>query len=414
MVVGSRHMCRHINGSIGVLFSIILLYKPWLDGVPNGKPQKRKCMFQKIIFVLFVLFLLGCTKEEIIEKEVEKQYQWQRQAGLDFDNAVLANGYATKDHFFAMGYTQFISLVKDGLSHPDASNGSNLAIYPSQTRLMSTVQFPITGHYHAYTHPSDSTVAIVPNANPTTPGTTKYLRMPEIDPAFRGFDYAPPYFALSMVINQANQLLIPYQGDTGSNLRLLLVEVLQQAQEGATTMDVGQTKIIEIPFKDGIFHVHLGHLTAVNNHFYFSHHDTYRVDANGELSTVLEGVSLTSFIPVGNTIYGLSFWNKLYESTDEGKTWRQIEEDIRLPNSVIMQYTTIAGRHIAYSSVLGEVYEVNLLPSGVTFRELENGGIKRKRITSITEFQGRVYATTLSGLYSCEVERFFESKTEDL
>jgi len=372
-------------------------------------------MFQKTIGSLLVLFLLGCTQEKIIEmeieKEVERQYQWQRQAGLDFENAVLANSYATEDHFFAMGYTQFVSMVKDSLSHPDASNGSNLAIYPKQTRLTSAVRFPLTAHYHAYAELS-GTVAIVPNANPTTPGTTKYLRMPEIDPAFTRF-YEAGQFALHIVRNQANQLLIPYYHSVGSNFnpRLLLVEVVWNVQEGITTMDVGQTKIIEIPRKDGLLSVSPHVLTAVNNHFYFSStRDTYRVDANGELRVVLKEAMLTHFIPVGNTIYGMSLSTPgrgLYESTDDGKTWRGFRGSSVLPTSDLMTYTIIAGRTVTYSGFFGRIYEVSFLPDKIVYRELGNGGIEHKRITSITEFQGKVYVTTLSGLYARKVQHFF-------
>ena len=363
-------------------------------------------MFQKKLLALLVLFLVGCTKQTIIEKEVEKQYQWQRKTGLDFEHGILTNSYATEDYFFAMGYTNFISMVNDSLLHPDAHNQSNFTRYSTRMRLKSATKFPLTAHYYVYTHPS-GTVAIVPNANPVTSRAYRFLRMSEIDPAFKEF-YSPIVpFSLHIVSNQANQLLIPYRHNISATPRLLLVEVVRNVHQGTHLMDVGQISIMELPKE--ISGASPDHLTAIKNHFYFSYGDTYRVDTNGDLRVILEGVTLTHFIPVGNTIYGMSAENKLYESTDEGNTWREIGENLRFPGTAPLHYTTIAGKTIAYTG-LGKIYEVSFLPGGVTYRELENDGIQHTRITSVTEFQGKVYVTTLAGLYSREVQHFFEGK----
>jgi len=378
-----------------------------LDGVPNVKPQKRKYMLQKIFLALLVLFLLGCTtKEQIIEieieKEVERQYQWQRQAGIDFDSEVLTNSYATEDYFFAMGYTKFISTVKDSLWHPHIDNQSNFTIFRN-LRLVSNTKFPMAAYYYVYNNPSGSEVAIAPNFR----GATKFLRMLEVDPAFSGFYSSVIPFSLHIVSNNANQLLIPYRHSISATPRLLLVEVVRNVHDGTTIMDTGQISIIELPKE--MAGVNPDHLTAIKNHFYFSYGDTYRVDTNGDLSMILEGVALTYFIPVGNTIYGMSAENKLYQSTDEGKTWREIGDNIRFPGTSHLHYTTIAGKTVAYNGV-GKIYDVSFLPGEVTYRELENDGIQHTRITSVTEFQGKVYVTTLAGLYTREVQHFFEGK----
>jgi len=154
-------------------------------------------MFQKKLLALLVLFLVGCTNQTIIEKEVEKQYQWQRKTGLDFEHGILTNSYATEDYFFAMGYTNFISMVNDSLLHPDAHNQSNFTRYSTRMRLKSATKFLLTAHYYVYTHPS-GTVAIVPNANPVTSRAYRFLRMSEIDPAFKEF-YSPivPFLCIS-------------------------------------------------------------------------------------------------------------------------------------------------------------------------------------------------------------------------
>ena len=113
---------------------------------------------------------------------------------------------------------------------------------------------------------------------------------------------------------------------------------------------------------------------------------------------------------VEDKLYGLTFRfseSKLYES-ENGLSWNYLGI---LDNSFrLLNYSTVDGKTIAY--YYSQIFQIERSDSGFDIKELSVEGLFGHRITSITEFKGRVYVTTLSGVFYKDLEDFWIEKEE--
>ena len=363
---------------------------------------------KKILIVIGIFLLLGCEKEKIIEKLIEKEYAWTLHPNLKANHAVLLNSHATEDHFFAVGYNTFTSMVSDSLVHPDSfGNNSNMVTYGSHGGVLSETKILIEDDFFAYQSVYGALV-ITPNLNPITSGTWTYLRMKDIDSTFQGFYYVHSSRGDGLAVNDKKQLLVPYVSKY-STPNLLLLDLKRNTDDPwLVRIDTARNQKITIPriaydVRPSSFH-------SVGDNFYFSHRHTYRVSSDGELKVVLDNISITDFIKDGTNIYGIGY-GKLYKSIDDGISWSEVQ-NLKAYDFDLMDYSKVDNKIIAYHRN-GQILELALGPTGIEqSRELENDGLQGKYITSVTEFQGKVYVTTYTGLYYRKLEDFFKDKKD--
>ena len=128
-----------------------------------------------------------------------------------------------------------------------------------------------------------------------------------------------------------------------------------------------------------------------------------------ELEKILDEGFIRMF-EVEDKLYGLTFRfseSKLYES-ENGLSWNYLGI---LDNSFrLLNYSTIDGKTIAY--YYSQIFQIERSDSGFDIKELSVEGLFGHRITSITEFKGIVYVTTLSGVFYKDLEDFWIEKEE--
>jgi len=364
---------------------------------------------KRIFFVIGIFLLLSCEKEKIVERLIEKKNAWTLHPNLKANQAILLNSHATKEYFFSVGYNTFTSMVSDSLVHPDAfGNNNNMVTYGSHRGVLSEIKILITDHFFAYQSIYGSLV-IHPNLNPVTSGTSTYLRMKDIDSTFNGFYYVHSSFGDGLVMNDKKQLLVPYVSKYATPTLLLLDLKPNTDDLRLVRIDTLKTQKITIPRIS--YDVLPSSFHSIGNNFYFSHYHTYRVNSDGELKVVLDNISIADYVKDGTNIYGIGY-RKLYKSIDDGMSWSEVA-NFQTNDFALMDYSKVDNKIIAYYRN-GQIFELTFGPTGIEqSRELENDGLQDKYITSVTEFQGKVYVTTYSGLYYRKLDDFFKDKKEE-
>ncbi|MGD9994776.1 MAG: hypothetical protein AB7S69_15870 [Salinivirgaceae bacterium] len=144
-----------------------------------------------------------------------------------------------------------------------------------------------------------------------------------------------------------------------------------------------------------------------DNFFLTTDSKVYRIDNLGNIDNVLE-TRLNRIIESSGTLYGFGRDN-VYISSDNGLTWNTgylVQYEYSLLN-----YTKIDDKIIAYR--YGQLWEIVINKTEVEAKELDNDGLDGISITSVSKFDGKVYLSTLSGVYYKMTEDFFEYKIEE-
>jgi len=358
-------------------------------------------MAKRILIVLIAGLLFGCQKDNILQEvEIEKKTVWKPLSQSNSTAPALMNSHTTNNYLFVMGYSGFMSMSGDTL---DDGTTSESEYQPIQSTLPAEVKFPITDYFYAYPGNTDN---IFIRLNLNQPHNLFWqIRLLEVDSTFKNFYYIKSPTKPSMLINQANQLLVPYYDQSGTS-RLLLVNIEVYLIGGFIYASIVDRKVISLArilqFPSSFY--------SVGNNFYIdSREGFYKVNTQGELSLLLSRPSISSLLQVGSDIYGVSP-QKLYKSTDDGNTWNEVAS---VADHHIYNYTVIDNKIVAYRGITGEVFEATFSPNGIALRELENDGIGTKYLTSLNAVKGRVYVTTFTGLYYRDLKGFFDDKKQD-
>ena len=98
--------------------------------------------------------------------------------------------------------------------------------------------------------------------------------------------------------------------------------------------------------------------------------------------------------------------NNIFSSSDNGLTWIKGGETPWLIASV--NFAKIDGKIIGYR--YAQLWEVSTTETSFNFKELDNDGLDGKMITSVSEFDDKVFITSLSGVYRRPSDEFFTYK----
>lgn len=126
------------------------------------------------------------------------------------------------------------------------------------------------------------------------------------------------------------------------------------------------------------------------------------INKNGEMthSSGISGLVYETFC-YREKIYAVtSSSSEMYVSTDEGVTWSLTGKDYTYEHAkfFILQDKLCFFRN-------SRIFQTNI-DTGV-IAELDNSGLEGNEITSVNEFKGRVWITTLSGMFYKDTENFF-------
>lgn len=366
---------------------------------------------KKVLFLICcTLLLISCETEKIVEVEkeveVEKQYKWKSHPGFKYQDMVQMNSYATEDFLFFQGIESFGSFVADSLSHPRNPFGGSGILFNNWYKQPSDEKLPISADYLISYEPLNGKVTFTPTLNPIIIETSVSFEIKALDNTFSGFSMNHYTTGECMKINKYGQALIPYLSDNGQNKVLKMAWVDINVQQGNTVfLDTIETKIITIPDKNQNI---LWTLESIGDYFYVTTSSkVYRIDNFGNIESVLDN-TLFRIIESSGKLYGIT-GPDIYISSDEGLSWKRgyaVQYEL-----IWLNYLRLNDKIIAYNN--GQLWEIVVNETEFIAKELDNDGLDGISITSVSKFDGKVYLSTLGGVYYKSLEEFFEYKVEE-
>ncbi len=345
-----------------------------------------------------LLLLVGCETEKLIE--VEKEFNWQAEDNFRYDNTLQINSHATDEFMFFMGHNYFTSLVEDGQQHPDFQSGDNAVQFILHFTPETNRKLPISDNFFVV-YNSNGFLAFVPTRNPV--GLSLTFNLADLDDEFKSVNGIYYERSESALINDLNQVLIPYEDNT-SKVTMALVDIeYNENKDGFNhKLDTLRTQILTID--EPVQNLVIAMESIGSNFFVTTDSKVYLIDPLGNINTVLNE-RLYRVFPHLQNLYGIG-WNGLFISSDNGFTWNQVADIPTIWSS--LNFTEIGEKVIAYR--FDQVWEVSINSAEIGFTELDNDGLDGKVITSANQFDDKVFLTTLTGVYSKSFEEFFVPK----
>jgi len=355
-------------------------------------------IMKKVYLLAFVAAIFsGCEQDEIeIIKEVEKQYTWQGYVGFEQEYAIQMNSFATESNFYSLGPNTFSSMLPNGVTDQFGFSYHHHFLFDE---LSTRYKFPIAADFFiTYTEKEPTQIRLGANKNPNTYTSGRpaalTLSLPEIDETFNRFQFVNYSNGPSFAINNRDQALVVYSSTESSinQVKALLLDVTTYENSNTVFVDTVKTKVISYPGA----HSAMVALQAVEENFFFSpyYSETYRITPNGDQVKVLDNCLMDIF-EHNQVLYGISYDGLGYVSVDEGLTWQKRFE--LQPNFQDISFAKIDGKIIGFA--FSQIFEIFPSLSTIEVKELDNYGLAGKKITSAVEFNGKVYLTTLSGVY---------------
>ena len=347
-------------------------------------------MKKAFILLSFVMILLGCEKTI----EVEKVYNWTEHKDFKYANVAQLNSYANDDQLFLLNYKWFNILNED----------DELMVLSTWFNLPSDKKLPICSDFFMMYNTWGS-LMFKPTANSINAYTSLLFHLNDLDKDFSYFEFVSYYLGECALINQNNQVLVPYvtRIESQSQLKVALIDISVEYGIYDTFLDTTSVKLIEIPTVQNYV---LSTTTYKKNFFVTAGNSVFRINEKGDVIEVLDH-RLYNIVELEGTLYGVSE-DYMYHSSDEGLTWIQ---SYKIPTIWNIRLTKLDNKIIGYLD--DKLYKFEINEGGLEIFELDNDGLEGKSITSLSKFNDKIYATSLSGVYYKSANDFFDSVIED-
>ncbi|MBC8527795.1 MAG: hypothetical protein ISS28_03485 [Candidatus Cloacimonetes bacterium] len=362
---------------------------------------KKKIISQfTIVFVVTAVFafLNSCTKT--ITETVIEEPSWKSDSYFLYNDKIILNSYATQDELFVLAFSLFTIF----------DYTSENPVYSRLESLTSSMNYKpiISDQITAFSN--DPQTAIVFKLNGRFQPTGEYIYLSQIDSIFVNNGklganfYTEPIGAFS----NNNQFLTMFM-DNDHNPYFALIDYIF---DDNTYSGIQVTSAQSILIEDWIL-LCIEDIESFGNRFFVATHGmgdskpNFLVYPSGyyeEIDIRYYGVEFFSYRDI---VYLLISDNNLYCSHDLGENWELV--GTFYPAHLSPRFFEINGKLCVY--IYSQIWEFDI--DNAEVRELDNWGLEGNEITSINEFNDKVYITTLSGLFYRDVEEFFTYKEDN-
>jgi len=364
--------------------------------------------FAKCLWVVVIILLISaCEKEKIVEVEVEKEYSWEPHDRFLYNEKIQMNSFADGDKLHTIGTSTFSTVSID------ESDSSQVNISQAVLQFPYKIQYKIPITSRLFAGISESGVGFYASRNPVEGGTNTWVSLPEIDSTFANFILPSYWSSESIVINDQNQCLIPYQayipehnGQGNSIERKLLIVQLSIVNYDwgvIDYLDTASCTILQSDQDNG----YVASLHAIDENFFVTGDKTLRVTSGLANEVVFEG-RLYKIFKYKGVLYGFTR-DELYKSVDDGASW-QLFVPVSSDYSRI-NYELIDNELIGFYN--SQIFHLTITDDAIEVEELMTDGLEGNTITSASLFKDKVYLTTLSGVFTKKLDDFFTVKTEE-
>ncbi|MBO0933465.1 hypothetical protein [Fibrella aquatilis] len=372
-------------------------------------------MFQQryVYLLLGSLLLNACKQPAPDEPTPDLGASWQTHPNFLYSWKIQLNSFADSNRIMLAGTTTIA--MAPGAENPITD--TSFVNYGGVAQNLGglNVRPILTSAFMA--NLTQRAVIISPTTDPVGDYTKCYIPLTSIDSGFT--EYASPNFYLgeSAVVNQRNQLLIPYRRSRlpdgslpSSNLSLAILSLNVSALP-EKAIRVNKIRLINIPNSTYIYAVNL--CSAGDNFIVSTNEGTYLVTPDGAYRQSSQSTMAKLFIYNG-VLHGVvspssynNFKYQLATSTNQGNTWVVIGDELPATYSRLL-YKQVGKDLIAiYGS---QLFLLRLTPNNLTTTELDRNGLEGNQITSIAQFRNTVYVSTLSGIFTKPARTFLTPK----
>ena len=337
--------------------------------------------------ILSLLFIASC-KPEPIEPAPEA---WRAATGFLYSNKIVYNSAIWDDQLYV--------LANHGLCKV-RPNGEATCVYHA-----AEIEFPLPMNrdFFVDTKRDPDELVFIPTANPSIlDGKRMTIKLTNLAPDIIGF--TPGLSRWTIADNGKGQVLaILSFGNYRTTLFLFDVTMEKNKYWDVKEVSATRVNLSELNLYTGI---------SVANHQFLvatigaaNESETWLIDASGNAKKVTSD-AIQRVLPVGNTLFADGKFDWL-TSTDQGNTWTVIPGGTGLSVLGLLQgHTLVDGRLVAHTG--SSIHTIDLSPDGkVGKTDLDLAGLEGNQILNIHEWQGQVFAVTLTGVYIRSVKDFF-------
>jgi len=356
---------------------------------------KKKVIQQFTIMFLVIAvfaFLGSCTITETVIEEPS----WKLVEELDGANKIILNSYVTTDslYYYISTHSEFWKC-----NHIKSNPIFCYNYWPCITQTLEYKPI-IYDLVSAYISEDKTEIQLALNEIDSWNIIPEYISIWDIDSTFSDnarlamSSFTQPVGAF----NNQNQFLTVVMGNSGVNF-CLIDYTFDDTNSGIkiTSMQKNYYLYGCWPYND---------IISFDSRFFVALCTVpYLVYPNGD-TVAIEDIpwSCLEFFTFNDTLYAFTSNFQIYITYDSGENWELFGQ-----LSTWVSCFEIAGKLCCHRD--DDIHEINFNTGEV--KELDNWGLEGNEITSINEFNGKVYITTLSGIFYRNVDEFFTYKEDD-
>lgn len=345
-----------------------------------------------LLLLFLVCVLTSCEKEKVLVKEPKKS--WTIHDGFLYDRKIYFSNYTNNEVLCLYGPNYLSQLDK-------------------KRRVTSWLMVGRTYPYGKKLPISENVVPSIFSDTLIFLGRTFNLGGPAGHVGIRDFskDFSLMRMSsflngrLTMALNNKNQLLLPVQlNPNNERLILLDLDVSEDPFGFSTRIKIKTFQIIAPPTSIGDTGLYF--IQDMGDDFIVSRSaSTYKIGSTGQVTKINNQATYQLFTFSGK-IFCIGFDNMIV-SLDGGNSWKEFKNVPPEWRGGVMQPI---GDSLIFS-YLSKFFSVKIKDSGeFSLRELRNDGIEENEVTTLTNFNDSIYATTYSGVYYKSKKDFFDSK----
>jgi hypothetical protein len=355
-----------------------------------------------IIWIIFIFIIIGCEKEKLVTEYVEKEYSWKEHSGIEHENKYILNSYSTTEELFLIGDRYFIRI--------DTENRARKSIFNQD---IHNTKIPLSENILMIMYEENNETGLmvfyyIPEMNNWSSNSRAFVHIADVDSTFRKFDNFDETFNIPFAsFNNSNQILIPYEGENGfQSFILITFNINPNANpiSGEFFISTSEIKIVKLPINTSPHEIVT---TNIEEDFIVSNSNIVaKIYSDGTYKILyLNAFSPWRFFEKDSKHYAVDY-NEIYVSMDKGETWNnKYVSSERLDGymfSVINDKIIMSKRSILLEMIFNE--------DGFVTEELKNDGLEGNFVTSISEFNSKVYISTFSGLFYKNLTDLFDKK----
>jgi hypothetical protein len=370
-----------------------------------------------LLLILSILFYFGCSEDNPPTKtsddgtSIGENEKWEVDETFSGSDKILLNAKVTDSKYIVAGVSILVmydsTLAQTSYVTTSPVNNSAINYTPA-----------ISGPYVMYAGSGDIQFIlnsiVYPGGNSNTYGYpfTYGFRLSDFDLGYKdGATVLANDEDISIgAFNNQDQFLTVISDSFDLDISFCLINLNATLENCASETCLEINPVIERIQQETNISVRLTQISSYEDIFLVSMNaELYVIESDGTVN-IAQGIEtpVSQFFTANDTIFAVKhFPVELYSSVDRGYTWNLFATGF--PEYKI-KFFQVSNQLCFY--VFSQIVTIDLQNGSI--QELDNTGLEGSEITSVNEYDGKVWITTLSGMFKKNIEDFFTLKESNL